>query len=189
VLNRDAAQAGQNASLVFNDPSGLWTVWAENSSGGVRQIFSSQLEGRSFQARGASLNLHVNVIVDFPTITLAGENRSVPWSAWVEPSPGFKNVPQVFASRFIKDTGLWQQAGQDRGSGEASLNIQTNRPASRPFIFSGSGDPTSPPVPWVAWEETSINSFATQIFVSKGVKDETGDPKVIGGFTGSRLAS
>ncbi|HET9912112.1 MAG TPA: hypothetical protein VFQ13_09505, partial [Anaerolineales bacterium] len=182
VLNRDAAQAGQNASLVFNDPSGLWTVWAENSSGGVRQIFSSQLEGESFQARGASLNLHVNVVGDFPTITLAGENRSVPWSAWVEPSPGFKDVPQVFASRFIKDTGLWQQAGQDRGSGEASLNIQTNRPASHPFIFSGSGDPTSPPAPWVAWEETSINSFATQIFVAKGVKDETGDPKVIGGF-------
>jgi len=187
VLNRDSAQAGQNPSLVANaasadDQSGLWTVWAENSSGGVRQIFSSELEGESFQARGASLNIHVNVIGDFPTITLAGENKSVPWSAWTEPSPGFRDVPQVFASRFIKDTGLWQQAGQDRGGGEASLNLQTNRPASHPFIFSGSGDPTSPPAPWVAWEETSINSFATQIFVAKGVKDESGDPEVIGGF-------
>ncbi|RPI91330.1 MAG: hypothetical protein EHM40_16000 [Chloroflexi bacterium] len=186
VLNRDAAQAGQNPFLVANtaieDGSGLWAVWAENSSGGVRQIFSSELEGEAFQARGASLNIHVNVIGDFPTITLAGENRSVPWSAWTEPSPGFRDVPQLFASRFIKDTGLWQQAGQDRGGGEASLNLQTNRPASHPFIFSGSGDPTSPPAPWVAWEETSINSFATQIFVAKGVKDESGDPEVIGGF-------
>lgn len=186
VLNRDAAQAGQNASLVVEpgaqDASGLWTVWAENSSGGVRQIFSSQFAGEAFQARGASLNIHVNVVGDFPTITLAGENNSVPWAAWVEPSPGFKNVPQVFASRFIKDTGLWQQAGQDRGGGEASLNLQTNRAASRPFIFSGSGNPANPPVPWVAWEEPSINSNATQIFVAKGVKDDSGDPKVIGGF-------
>jgi hypothetical protein len=186
VLNRDVAQAGQNPSLVVNpnaeDSSGLWTVWAENSSGGVRQIFSSQREGESFQARGASLNIHVNVVGDFPTITLAGENRSVPWAAWVEPSPGFNNVPQIFASRFIKDTGLWQQAGQDRGGGEASLNLQTNRPASRPFIFSGTGNPASPPAPWVAWEETSINSNATQIFVAKGVKDDSADPKVIGGF-------
>jgi hypothetical protein len=186
VLNRDAAQAGQNASLVVEpgaqDASGLWTVWAENSSGGVRQIFSSQFDGEAFQARGASLNIHVNVVGDFPTITLAGENNSVPWSAWVEPSPGFNNVPQVFASRFIKDTGLWQQAGQDRGGGEASLNLQTNRAAARPFIFSGSGNPANPPVPWVAWEEPSINSNATQIFVAKGVKDDSGDPKVIGGF-------
>ncbi len=182
VLNRDAAQAGQNASLVFNESSGLWTAWAENSSGGVRQIFSSQLEGESFQARGASLNIHVNVIGDFPTITLAGENKAVPWSAWSEPSPGFRDVSQVFASRFIKDTGLWQQAGQDRGGGEASLNLQTNRNASHPFIFSGSGDPARLPVPWVAWEEPSINSNAIQIFVAKGVKDDSGDPKVIGGF-------
>lgn len=186
VLNRDTAQAGQNPFLVANaaaeDGTGLWTVWAENSSGGVRQIFASQLEGESFQARGASLNIHVNVIGDFPTISLAGENKSVPWAAWVEPSPGFNNVPQIFASRFVKDTGLWQQAGQDRGGGEASLNIQTNRTASHPFIFSGTGNPGSPPAPWVAWEETSINSNATQIFVAKGVKDDSGDPKVIGGF-------
>jgi hypothetical protein len=187
VLNRDVAQAALNASLVLNPASaenqpGLWSTWAENTSGGVRQIFSGELVGEAFQARGASLNIHTNVIGDFPTITLAGENKSVPWVAWAEPSPGFKDVSQIFASRFVKETQLWQQAGQDRGAGEASLNIQTNRSATDPFIFSGSGDPASPPVPWVAWEETSVNSNATQIFVSKGVKDDSGDPKVIGGF-------
>jgi hypothetical protein len=187
VLNRDTTQAAQNASLIVNpaaadNQSGLWTVWAENTSGGVRQIFSSELEGESFQARGASLNIHTNVIGDFPTITLAGETGAVPWVAWIEPSPGFRDVAQVFASRFNAETGLWQQAGQDRGGGEASLNLQTNRNASHPFIFSGSGDPASSPVPWVAWEEPSINSNATQIFVSKGVKDESGDTAVIGGF-------
>lgn len=187
ILNRDPAQAAQNPSLVINpnaadSQSGLWSVWAENVSGGPRQIFSSELEGESFQPRGASLNIHVNVIGDFPTITMAGEGGAVPWVAWVEPSPGFNDVVQVFASRFNAQTSLWQQAGQDRGGGEASLNLQTNRNASHPFIFAGSGDPTSPPVPWVAWEEPSINSNATQIFVSKGVKDDSGDPAVLGGF-------
>jgi len=187
VLNRDTTQAAFSPSLVLNravtdNQSGLWAVWTENLSGGPRQIFSSELQGGSFQARGASLNLHVNVVGDSPTITLAGENSSVPWAAWVEPSPGFKDVFQVFASRFNAQTGLWQQAGQDRGGGEASLNLQTNRNAAHPFIFSGSGDPARPPVPWVAWEEPSINSNATQIFVTKGVKDDSGDAAVIGGF-------
>lgn len=187
VLNRDPTQAAENAFLVFNpaspdNQSGLWAVWAENTAGGARQVFASELAGGTFQPRGASLNIHTNVVGDFPTITLAGENESVPWSAWVEPSPGFRDVPQIFASRFNAQTGLWQQAGQDRGGGEASLNLQTNRTAAHPFIFSGSGDPTSPPVPWVAWEEPSINSNAIQIFVTKGVKDDSGDPAVLGGF-------
>ena len=186
VLNRDTTQAALSPSLIVDpastDTSGLWTVWAENVAGGPRQIFSSEFKGDSFQARGASLNIHTNVAGDLPTITLSGETGSVPWVAWVEPSPGFNDVVQVFASRFNAQTGLWQQAGQDRGGGEASLNLQTNRNASHPFIFSGSGDPTSPPVPWVAWEEPSINSNAIQIFVSKGVKDDSGDAAVLGGF-------
>lgn len=181
VINRDVTQAAQNTSLVMG-PNGLWATWAENSSGNVRQIFVSELVGESFEARGSSLNIHVNVIGDFPSITVAGENRSVPWVAWAEPSPGFGNVSQIFASRFNVATGLWQQAGQDRGGGEASLNLRTGQPASRPFIFSGSGDPSKPTTPWVAWEELAPNSAFTQIFVAKGVKDESGDAAVIGGF-------
>jgi hypothetical protein len=187
VLNRDTTQAALYPSLVFNaaspdNQSGLWAAWSENTAGGTRQVFASELVSGAFQARGASLNIHTNVAGDFPTITLSGENESVPWSAWAEASPGFNDVSQIFASRFNAQTGLWQQAGQDRGGGEASLNLQTNRNASHPFIFSGSGDPTAPPVPWVAWEEPSINSNATQIFVSKGVKHDSGDTAVLGGF-------
>jgi hypothetical protein len=186
VLNRDTTQTAQNPSLVINpanpDQPNLWAVWAENTAGGVRQVFSSELEEGSFQPRGASLNIHVNVIGDFPSITLAGENKAVPWATWIEASPGFNNVAQVFASRFIGETGLWQQAGQDRGGGEASLNLHTDQPASRPFIFSGSTEPGTPPVPWVTWEEKAVNNSFIQIFVSKGVKDDSGDPAILGGF-------
>lgn len=183
VLNRDTTQAAKSPALAVGTitagaPPNLWATWAENSPGNVRQIFASELAAGSFQPRGASLNIHVNVLGDFPSITFAGENRLVPWVAWAEPSPGFDNVSQIFASRFNSASGLWQQAGQDRGGGEASLNLHTNRNASRPFIFGGSGDSTQPPVPWVAWEELSSLSSFSQIFVARGAKDDTG----IGGF-------
>ena len=180
TVNRDKAQAAQSPSLSLDNANSLLMAWAENSSGGVRQIFASSLIGEdAFSPLGASINIHTNVVADSPTITIAGENRAVPWVAWSEPSPGFGNVSQVFASRFSVDTGLWQQAGQDRGGGEASLNIATDRSATHPFIFGGSTELGASPVPWVAWEEVSdVNPSSVQIFVAKGVKDETG----IGGF-------
>ncbi len=179
VANRDTAQAAQNPSLAFaGDTGNTWLAWAENSSGGLRQIFVSELADGTFQPRGATLNLHANVVGDQPSITFAGENRAVPWVAWAEPSPGFGNVAQIFASRFNKASGLWQIAGQDRGGAEPSLNLRTDRAAAHPFIFGGSTETTNPPVPWVAWEELSKGSNSTQIFVSKGVKDEA----AIGGF-------
>jgi plastocyanin len=198
ALNRDAAQAARSPGLAVGtttagSPPNLWITWAENSPGNVRQIFASELVSGAIQARGASLNIHTNVVGDAPTIAFAGEDRLTPWVAWAEPSPGFADVIQVFASRFNAATGLWQQAGQDRGGGEASLNLHTNRPAARPFVFSGSGDPTKPPVPWVAWEELSSLSSFSQIFVSKGVRDESNDPAIIGGllweFVGLRNAA
>jgi hypothetical protein len=181
TINRDTTQAAQNPALALG-PNGVWVSWAENSSGNVRQIFVSELVGQTFEARGSSLNIHVNAIGDFPTITVAGENNQVPWVTWSEPSPGFNDVSQIFASRFSVDTGLWQQAGQDRGGGEASINLRTNEPATHPFIFSGSTEPGKPSVPWIAWEEKAPNSAFTQIFVTKGIKDDSGDPTVIGGF-------
>jgi hypothetical protein len=51
-----------------------------------------------------------------------------------------------------------------------------------PFIFSGSGDQTKPPVPWVTWQELASTSSFTQTFVAKGVKDDTDNPADIGGF-------
>lgn len=183
TVNRDVAQAAQSPFLTLSASNELLAVWAENSSGGVRQIFASQQTGGAFQPLGASLNIHTNVIADSPSIAVAGENRAVPWVAWSEPSPGFGDVPQIFASRFSADTGLWQQAGQDRGGGEASVNISTERAATHPFIFAGSTELGAPPVPWIAWEEVSdANPSSVQIFVAKGVKDDSGDPAVIGGF-------
>src|SRR5205814_4038196 len=105
-------------------------------------------------------------------ITFAGQDRSVPWAAWYEDSTTFGGKTQVFASRFDAAKNTWHPAGLDRGSNEPSLNHDTKKPAIDPFIFSGSGDPTKPPVPWVVWlEDSSVSNFA-QIFVAKGVKDE-----------------
>ncbi|MEW6083682.1 MAG: hypothetical protein AB1607_03710 [Chloroflexota bacterium] len=180
TVNRDATQAAQSPSLSLDNANNLLIAWAENSSGGVRQIFASRLIGEdAFAPLGASANIHTNVIADEPTVTIAGENRAVPWMAWSEPSPGFGNVSQIFASRFNADTGLWQQAGEDRGGGEASLNIATDRAGTDPFIVGGSTELGAPPVPWVAWEEVSdVNPSSVQIFVARGEKDDT----AIGGF-------
>jgi len=180
AVNRDKTQSAFTPFVTLDADKNLLVVWAENSSGGVRQIFASRVVGGdAVSPLGASINVHTNVLAESPTITIAGENNAVPWTAWSEPSPGFGNVPQIFASRFIADAGLWQQAGQDRGGGEASLNIHTDRAATNPFIFGGSTELGQPAVPWVAWEEVSnVNPSSVQIFVAKGVKDDT----AIGGF-------
>jgi hypothetical protein len=180
TVNRDVTQAAQSPSLALDNANNLLVAWAENSSGGVRQIFASSVIGvDAFSPLGASANIHTNVIADSPSITIAGENRAVPWMAWSEPSPGFGNTSQIFASRFSAETGLWQQAGTDRGGGEASLNIATDRAGTHPFIAGGSTELGAPPVPWVAWEEVSdINPSSVQIFVARGEKDDT----AIGGF-------
>lgn len=180
AVNRDVTQASQSPSVSLDNSNNLIIAWAENSSGGVRQIFASSLIGAdAFNPLGASINIHTNVLATSPSITIAGENRAVPWVAWSEPSPGFGNVSQIFASRFSDATGLWQQAGTDRGGGEASLNISTERAATNPVIVGGTTELGTPPVPWVAWEEVSnVNPSSVQIFVAKGELDET----AIGGF-------
>ncbi len=172
-VNRDKTQAAQNASLAIGPSGSLWAMWAENVAGGLRQVLVSELAEGAFQPRGGALNLHLNVVADQSSLTFAGENRAVPWATWAEPSPGFGNVPQIFASRFNAGSGLWQPAGQDRGGSEPSLNLHTNREASHPFIAGGSGDPTRPPVPWVVWEELSGSSNFVQIFVAHGVQDDS----------------
>ncbi len=183
AVNHDPAQAAQSPSLAAGTTTAGGTkstgvAWAENASGGARQVFVSELVNGAFQPRGAALNIHLNVAADQPAITFAGADFAVPWAAWSEPSPGFGNVAQLFASRFNTATGLWQPAGQDRGGGEPSLNIHTEKPANHPVIVGGSTDPTAPPVPWLAWEEDSGKSNFVQIFVAKGAKDDA----AIGGF-------
>lgn len=183
-VNRDVTQSGLNPALavgstIVSSPDTVWATWAENAEGGVRQIFVSELVDGVFEPRGSSLNLHQNVVADFPVIAFTGEGQAVPWVAWEEPSPGFKDVSQIFASRFNAATGLWQPAGQDRGDLEPSLNHLTNRAATNPAIAAGAPDPTKPSVPWIAWEEVSGVSRIVQIFVAKAVKTEG----AIGGFS------
>ena len=183
AVNRDTNQAARDPGLAVGAatsgaPANLWLTWSENSGEGQRQIFVDERVGEAFEPRGASLNIHQNVIAQGPRLAFAGENRIVPWAAWYEPSPSFGDVNQIFASRFAAAGGLWQPAGQDRGGNEPSLNHNTKREAVDPFIFSGSGDPTKAPLPWVTWLEESSASNFVQVFVAKAVKDDA----AIGGF-------
>ena len=170
--NRDLTRAGFDPGVAAG-PENAWITWAEDSGNGAHQIFVSELVDGFLTPRGGSLNWLPDVAARQPTITFAGEGAAVPWVAWAEPIPNFGNVLQIFASRFDPATGLWEAAGQDRGTNEPSLNFNTGRDSTHPFIFAGSDNPTEPPAPWVAWEELSGASNFVQIFVSKGVKDET----------------
>jgi hypothetical protein len=181
--NRDAADAAFEPALTAGattagDPSDLWVIMAENAAGKPRQIFASELVEDVFAPRGGALNFDPAQQGHDPTITFAGQDRAVPWAAWYEDSTTFAGGTQLFASRFDAVKNAWQPAGLDRGSKVPSLNHDTKKPAIDPFIFSGSGDPSKPPTPWIAWlEDSSVSNFA-QIFVAKGVKDDA----AIGGF-------
>lgn len=181
-LNRDKASAATDPAITVGStdaskPGVAWVTWTEKQ-GNTQQIFVSRENGGKFDPVGASLNLHANVVAEKASIAFAGQDRIVPWVAWYEPSPGFANNKQIFASRFNAGSGLWIAAGQNRGSNEPSLNIHTNKPAEDPDIIGGSTDPTKPPVPWVCWQEDSAHHNTVAIFVSAAVADAT----ALGGF-------
>src|SRR5205823_13090495 len=118
-LNRDKNSAGTDQALTIGSLfAGAefipWATWAEKQ-GNTQQIFVTRQNGEQFEPVGASLNIHQNVVAEHPSIDFAGQDRTVPWVAWYEPSPGFANKKQVFASRFNQTTGLWTPAGKDRG--------------------------------------------------------------------------
>ncbi len=182
ALNRDKTQAGTDQQITLGSLfAGAeyipWATWAEKQ-GNTQQIFVSRFNGASWEPVGASLNIHTNVEAEHPSIDFAGQDRTVPWVAWYEPSPGFNHVKQVFASRFNKDSSLWVPAGQDRGGNEPSLNIHTNQDAEDPVLVGGSANPANPPSPWVCWQEDSAHANAVEIFVSRAVAD----PSALGGF-------
>src|SRR5581483_10395543 len=182
ALNRDKTEAGTDQGLTLGSLfAGAeyipWATWAEKQ-GNTQQIFVSRFNNDTWEPVGASLNIHTNVEAEHPSIDFAGQDRTVPWVTWYEPSPGFNNVKQVFASRFNRDSSLWVPAGQDRGGNEPSLNIHTNKPAEDPVLVGGSANPTNPPSPWVCWQEDSAHSNAVEIFVSRAVAD----PNALGGF-------
>lgn len=182
ALNRDKTAAATDqqmtiGSLQAGNPGVAWATWAE-AQGNTQQIFVSRQSGDQFEAVAASLNIHSNVVAEHPGIDFAGPDRSVPWVAWYEPSPGFNNQDQVFASRFNAASQLWTPAGQDRGSNEPSLNIHTNKSATDPSLVGGTVDPTKNPAPWVCWQEDSAHHNTVAIFVSHAVSDTT----ALGGF-------
>jgi hypothetical protein len=183
ALNRDPGAAAGDyqmavGSLQEDKPGNAWITWAEKQ-GNSQQIFVSKQNGNAFEAVGASLNIHANVVAEAPSITFAGPNRTVPWVAWNEPSPqpGVSGK-QVFASRFNATSGLWLPVGQDRGGNEPSLNIHTNQLAQDAHIVGGATDPTQNPAAWVCWEEVSSHNTAVEIFVSRAISDTT----ALGGF-------
>ncbi|MFN8109439.1 MAG: hypothetical protein U0Y82_06285 [Thermoleophilia bacterium] len=170
--------------------------WAtfEKAVSGHSQIFVRSFTGGKFVTQGnpASLNLNTQVDAEAPSIDFAGADRTVPWTTWYEPSPALGNVKQIIASHFDATNNKWIPAGQDRGSGVPSLNINTGREAEDPSVAGGATTAGNPPVPWVAWKEADgPGSSPTQIFVSRAIK--TTDPTcpvgtvptggaVIGGF-------
>ncbi len=182
ALNRDKNSAGTDpaiavGSLEAGKPGVAWVTWTEKQ-GGTQQIFVSRQNGNKFEPVGASLNLHTNVVAEKASIAFTGQDRTVPWVAWYEPSPSFGNKKQIFASRFNAASGLFIASGQDRGSKEPSVNIHTSKDAEDPFIVGGNPDPTKAPEPWVCWQEDSANHNTVTIFVSRATRDDAS----IGGF-------
>jgi len=149
-------------------------------------------KGGKWVMQGASLNINPNVEAEAPSIDFAGAGRTVPWDSWYEPSPALGGKKQIFASRFVAATNLWQPEGQNRGAGVPSLNIHTDKEAENPSVAGGAAVAGADPVPWVAWQEEDGNVGGSgnhpQIFVSKGVKQASpGQPCT--GFKPSSAAS
>jgi len=98
AANRDKTQAAQRPFLTLDADKNMLVVWAENSSGGVRQIFASRLTGDTFQPLGASINVHTNVLADAPTITVSGQRTRS--SSLVPPSWAHRPFPGWHGKKF-----------------------------------------------------------------------------------------
>jgi hypothetical protein len=157
----------------------LMVPWAtfEQQGGpvpGAQQIFVRAFKGGQWVTQGASLNIDPKVKAEAPSIDFAGTGRTVPWDSWYEPNATLGGKTQIFASRFAAATNQWLPAGQDRGSGLPSLNINLDRDAENPAVVGGAAVAGNDPVPWVAWQEIDGAQAVNQIFVSRAVKQTTG---------------
>jgi hypothetical protein len=169
-----------------------WVGFEQRSSSSAQDILVKTFDAASNQwvlrgaaQNGGSLNFDRSVEAEHPSIDFAGPivtgQRTVPWTAWYEPVKAFGDTKNIFASKFVKDAtdGIWQVAGQDRGSGVPSINIHTDQEAENPALAGGSTQPgATATVPWVTWEEDSAANGKRQIFVSRAQPDAT----AIGGF-------
>src|SRR4051794_36658081 len=120
-----------------------WAAFEQTRSAGPGQeIFVRSFKGGAWTTQGKSLNIDTAAEAEGPSIDFAGAGRTVPWTAWYEPSTRFGNKLQVFASRFCTavtgactKANTWVPEGQGRGTGATkppSLNINTDRNAENP---------------------------------------------------------
>ena len=115
-------------SLVAGGPRVPWATF-EQQAGGAQRIFVRAFKNGQWVTQGPSLNIDQNVEAEGPSIDFAGAGRTVPWDAWYEPNAALGGENQIFASRFVAASNIWQPEGQDRGSGVPSLNINTDKEA------------------------------------------------------------
>jgi hypothetical protein len=160
-------------SLAAGGPRVPWATF-EQKAGSAQRIFVRAFKNGQWVTQGPSLNIDQNVEAEGPSIDFAGPGRTVPWDAWYEPNAALGGQKQIFASRFVAATNLWQPEGQNRGAGVPSLNINIDKEAENPSVAGGAAVAGADPVPWVTWEEQDGNVNGSgnhdQIFVSKGVK-------------------
>ncbi len=181
----------QNAGLSDLSAGSLITgkalvPWAtfEQASNATQQIVVRAFKGGAWHTEGfpVSLNEDASQVAGAPSIDFTGPSRTVPWVAWDEPSAGaLGGVHQIFASRFAsrrgaRNDGPWIHEGQGTVSGATpSLNINTNRDATKPSLVGGTTVAGGDPAPWISWQEfdgqagANALSGSPQIFVSHAV--------------------
>jgi hypothetical protein len=167
-------------AVVAGKPAVPWATF-EQKVGRSQQIFVRAFKNGAWVTQGspASLNIDPTVEAEAPSIDFAGAGRTVPWVAWYEPNSHFGDPTNIFASRFNAGANQWLPSGQDRADGARvpSLNIHTNRTAENPSVAGGATVAGNDPVPWIIWEENDSpvgdDDSSRQIFVSKGVKQQT----------------
>lgn len=170
-----------------------WAAFEKRTPRGL-EIFVRAFDGTRWVTKGspASLNVDPTVDAEAPSIDFAGPGRTVPWTAWYEPLEAIGDETQIVASHFDATTNRWIAAGQDRGLGAPSININTGREAENPAVAGGATTAGNPPAPWIAWQEKDgPGDGKDQIFVSRAVKTATpacapgtlpAGGNVIGGF-------
>ncbi|HEY1833205.1 MAG TPA: hypothetical protein VGG08_02115, partial [Solirubrobacteraceae bacterium] len=194
-----------NADLVGGSTSAghvlePWAIYRQLEAGGAKdQVYVRSFAGGAWTARGGALNFDPSEDAEEPSLDFAGPGRTEPWASWYEQTTGTGfNAANVFASSFEVAQDKWVFAGQSRGAGVPSLNIEIDEQAEDPSLAGGSTSEPANPKPWVAWQEEADAAGKTdQVFVARslgpdepncdgvtpaGVADGSGHVPAIGGW-------